>query len=98
MAKTFPNPLQITIGTGIIVRSFHDEDGGCGVLFQTTPLEGKTGELAPNGLPAIPHRPQPGELYLRFPTAASAVVALEALTRVICDLMGFPGCSESKIR
>jgi hypothetical protein len=88
--KHFPNPLQLTVGTSILVSHFIDEDGGSGVLFQLTDGEHKCGEIYPRERPTLPHKPQPGEVYLKFVTAGSAVIVLEALTQALIHLMGMP--------
>jgi hypothetical protein len=82
------------------VSHFTDADGGCGVLFQDTGKEHKTGELYPEAMLERPHTPQQGELYIRFKDARSAVVVLEALTVTICHLMGFQdrAAVEAKIK
>lgn len=91
---TFPNPLQLTVGSDILVSHFKDESGGCGILFQMTAGEHKTGDLYPEEKLNLPHKPEPGELYIVFPTAQSAMVAMEALAHTMCDLMGFPSREE----
>lgn len=87
--RCFPNPLQLNVDSKILVSYFADQDGTCGILFQDTGKEHKTGDLYPQALPGLPHTPQQEELYLRFKKAGSAVVVLEALTQTICTLMSF---------
>jgi hypothetical protein len=87
--RCFPNPLQLDVDSHILVSHFTDTDGACGVLFQDTGKEHKTGELYPDAMLELPHAPQQGELYIRFRSPQSAVVVLEALTQAICSLLGF---------
>jgi len=84
----YPNPLQVVIGTDILISHFRNEDGGRGILLQNTGVPHTEGELGPE--PELPHKPTEGEIYLIFPTAASAVVFLEALSDTLISLMGMP--------
>lgn len=88
--KAFPNPLQLTVDSHILVSQFEDSDGATGILFRQTGADHKTGDLYPDEMLELPHRPEPGELYLRFRSTESAVVVLEALSQVLCHLSGFP--------
>jgi hypothetical protein len=85
----FPNPLQLTLGEGsTAVAHFKDADGMHGIVFACGQPPRKIGDIFP-GYDG-PHKPVPGEFYLRFANVASAIVVLSALTEAIDGLMRFP--------
>lgn len=80
--SVFPNPLQITFGSGRILVSRFMSDFWRGLMFSDTGQDHEVGSV-----PDIPTRhdwePQPGEVYLTFLNIESARAVAKSLQEVI---------------
>ncbi len=84
--EKFPNPLQVTLGTGEVLISVFTDKDGAGLIFATGQGKHAVGEYD-DGETVTDYQPQPGEVYIACHNRESAEVLLE---RVQTMLKEFP--------
>ena len=89
-----PNPLQICFGQGRLACSTYRDGNEVGIRIKDTGEPHKVGDILPTE--ASPHQPEPGEIYLNFPTMESAIVILDCVTDCLRQLAGFPAMDRTE--
>lgn len=77
----FANPLTVLFGTGRIEICHFEQDRTWSLVFRDSGAGHEIG--TPSATPRHPHTPQRGEVYLRFPNAASAIAVYDTLRELI---------------